>query len=125
MATSGAGNLRAEGERFDGLEGTDQRLILLSPQDNVCVACTNLPAGDALRIDGTTVHLSQSIPLGHKLARRPIKAGEKVYKYGAPIGTATLDIAPGAHVHLHNLQSDYIPSLGMEGIDSGAGGRGA
>jgi len=26
-------------------------------------------------------------------------------KYGSPIGTATSDIAAGAHVHLHNLAS--------------------
>jgi hypothetical protein len=109
---------------LDAPEAMDRRLILLSPLDNVCVACTHLPAGTALRIDGTTVLLSQNIPLGHKLARGPIKAGEKLFKYGAPIGTATQDIATGAHVHLHNLQSDYIPSFGMEAIDSGAGGRG-
>lgn len=125
MATSDARNPRADRKTLDGPEGMDRRLILLSPQDNVCVACTNLPAGDTVRIDGATVCLSQGIPLGHKFARRAIKAGEKIYKYGGPIGTATRDIAPGVHVHLHNLQSDYIPSFGTEGIDSGAGGRGA
>ncbi len=112
-------------ETPDSPEAMDRRLILLSPQDNVCVACTALRAGDAVRIDGAAVDLSQDIPLGHKLARWPIKAGEKVYKYGAPIGTVTRDIEPGAHVHLHNLQSDYIPTFGMEGIEGGPGGRGA
>jgi hypothetical protein len=102
----------------------DRRLILLSLHDNVCVACTALCAGDAVRIDGAAVRLLQDIPLGHKVARRPIKTGEKVLKYGAPIGTVTRDIEPGAHVHLHNLQSDYIPSFGTEGYEGG-GGRGA
>ena len=27
-------------------------------------------------------------------------------KYGARIGTATQDIVPGEHVHLHNMRSD-------------------
>ena len=30
-------------------------------------------------------------------------------KVGVPIGTATQAIAPGEHVHSHNLQSDHIP----------------
>jgi hypothetical protein len=33
-----------------------------------------------------------------------------VLKYGAPIGSATADIAPGAHVHVHNMMSDYTPT---------------
>ncbi len=117
--------LQRKPEAPDGPEATDRRLILLSPQDNVCVACITLRAGDAVRIDGAAVHLPQDIPLGHKLARRPMKAGEKVYKCGAPIGTVTRDIEPGAHVHLHNLQSDYMATFGTEGIEGGSGGRGA
>jgi hypothetical protein len=102
----------------------DRWLILLSPQDNICVACTHLAAGETVLIDGAAVVLRESIPLGHKLARRPIRAGEKITKYGAPIGSATGDIAVGAHVHLHNLKSDYIPSFGMDAPERSAGGRG-
>ena len=109
---------------LDAPEVMDRRLILLSPLDNVCVACTHLPAGTAVRIDGAAALLSQDIPLGHKLARCPITTGEKLLKYGAPIGTVTQTIATNAHVHLHNLRSDYIPSFGMEVINIGAGGRG-
>jgi altronate dehydratase small subunit len=115
----------ATGKTAEGPEPVDRRLILLSPEDNVCVACIELRAGDAIRIDGAVVYLPQDIPLGHKVARRPIEAGETIYKYGASIGTATRAIAPGDHVHLHNLQSDYLPSFGVEGIDSWPGGRGA
>jgi len=39
----------------------------------------------------------------HKYARRKIKKGEKVIKYGCPIGTATKDIEISEHVHTHNL----------------------
>ena len=55
------------------------------------------------------------MPLGHKLARRPIAPGEKVRKYGAPIGTATRAIAAGEHVHVHNLASDYTASISLQG----------
>jgi hypothetical protein len=50
------------------------------------------------------------IPRGHKIARRAIAVGEKVVKYGAPIGLATQPIQPGQHVHLHNVKSAYTAS---------------
>lgn len=46
-----------------------------------------------------------SLENGHKYARRTIRAGEAVIKYGFPIGVATQDIAAGAHVHSHNLKT--------------------
>ncbi len=46
-----------------------------------------------------------SLQNGHKYARRAIKKGETVVKYGYPIGTATAEIAAGEHVHTHNLKT--------------------
>ena len=43
---------------------------------------------------------------GHKYALRPIAAGENVVKYGMPIGRATEPIAPGEHVHVHNVRTN-------------------
>jgi (2R)-sulfolactate sulfo-lyase subunit alpha len=48
---------------------------------------------------------AEDIPLGHKIALRPLAAGEKVIKYDVPIGKAVGDIAAGRHVHTHNLKS--------------------
>lgn len=48
-----------------------------------------------------------ALPLAHKVALRPIAAGEAVVKYGVRIGTATAAIAPGEWVHCHNCRSDY------------------
>ena len=31
-----------------------------------------------------------------------------------PIGSATRDIEPGEHVHLHNMKSDYLPTYTLE-----------
>lgn len=42
---------------------------------------------------------------GHKLALCDIKSGEKVVKYGFPIGVASQDIKKGEHVHTHNLKT--------------------
>ena len=51
--------------------------------------------------DNVTVDLSN----GHKYARRDIEQGEKIIKYGNPIGYATCDIKEGEHVHSHNLKT--------------------
>ena len=88
----------------------DDRLILLSEADNVCVARVRLAAGETILLDGGPARLDADIGLGHKIARRAIAAGEKVLKYGAPIGSATRAIAPGQHVHVHNMRSDYTPT---------------
>lgn len=51
---------------------------------------------------------------GHKVALQTISAGEKVIKYGYPIGVATEDIPAGAHVHSHNLHTALDASSSYE-----------
>lgn len=58
--------------------------------------------------------MRQPVATGHKIALQPIAAGQKVLKYGAPIGSATRPIEPGEHVHTHNLKSDYLPTYTLE-----------
>lgn len=89
-------------------------LILLDPADNVLVCATEVLAGDRLVIDGEALTAPEDIGLGHKVARRPIGAGEVVIKYGAPVGSMTAPAARGAHVHVHNMKSDYIPIHGRD-----------
>ncbi len=84
--------------------------VLLHQKDNILVSCRDLTPGETLCIDHQPVVLTQMIPLGHKIARRPLAKGEKILKYGASIGSALADIVVGEHVHLHNMKSDYIPS---------------
>ncbi len=82
----------------------------ISADDNVVVALRMIAGGTV--VDGVTV--ASEVPAGHKIAMRVIRAGEIVLKYGYPIGVATRDIAPGEHVHSHNLAStlreDFDPS---------------
>jgi hypothetical protein len=85
-------------------------LILLSPEDNCLVACSNLAAGTPVQLDGTTVALPQTVPLGYKVARQNLAAGQAVVRYGAPIGSTTHSVAAGELLHTHNLQSDYLPT---------------
>ena len=79
--------------------------LVISDRDNVATALQPLDAGRILEIGGVSVTVREAIPSGHKVAIRAIAAGEPVVKYGSPIGTATADIAAGAHVHTHNVAS--------------------
>jgi altronate dehydratase len=80
-------------------------VLVISPHDNVATALEPLSAGAAIAAGGETVTLVEAIPRGHKVALRSIRAGEPVIKYGSAIGSASRDIAAGAHVHVHNLVS--------------------
>ena len=63
--------------------------ITIHPDDNVCVNLND----------------------GHKYAKTNIAKGEKIIKYGYPIGVAVSDIKQGEHIHSHNLKT------GLNGIE--------
>ncbi|CAN5260043.1 UxaA family hydrolase [soil metagenome] len=84
--------------------------ILLHPDDNVVVLSAQVHPGQTLDIAGESVFVTQEVAVGHKLARHALAVGDKVLKYGAPIGSMTAPAAAGAHVHMHNMKSDYIAS---------------
>ncbi len=89
----------------------DPRLLRLHPADNVLTVIATLEAGDRLQFGTESVPVPTRLPLGHKVAARAIAVGEKILKYGAPIGSAMQAIAAGEHVHTHNLRSDYLPTF--------------
>lgn len=84
--------------------------IRIHPDDNVVIARRQLVSGTRLAGEGggDGISVSGLVPPGHKVATRAITAGEAVRRYGQAIGTATQAIAPGQHVHTHNLAfSDF------------------
>jgi len=90
--------------------GEDARFLRLHPDDNVLTAIMSLVPGTKVLLDHREVSITGSVPLGHKVASRRIQSGEKIIKYGVPIGSATRDIEIGEHVHVQNLKSDYLPT---------------
>jgi altronate hydrolase len=76
--------------------------LRLNPADDVVIACRELETGTNLLKEGVVV--KERIPAGHKVATRAIAAGEPVRRYSQIIGFATQPIAPGFHVHVHNLE---------------------
>ena len=93
---------------------TERRVLVLNAGDTVGVACCDLAAGTRVVLTGAEISLPGAVALGHKIALVPLAAGEQIVKWGAPIGSATQDIAAGEHVHLHNMKSDYIPTYTFE-----------
>ena len=73
------------------------RLLRLHPADNVLTVVCPAEAGTRLEFEGMKMHITQPVGLGHKVAARPIAAGEKVLKYGVAIGSATRSIDAGEH----------------------------
>ena len=89
-------------------------VLLLAPGDNVAVATAELPEGTQRTVNGLPITLRSKVDVGHKFAVRFITRGERIVKYGAPIGVATRDIQPGEYIHTHNVASDYIPTYTLE-----------
>ncbi len=96
------------------ITATDPRLLLLSPDDNILVLRGTIESGEQILIRGNRIIVEDRISLGHKLAATAIPTAAKIMKYGAPIGSATRDIAIGDHVHIHNMKSDYTPTYALE-----------
>ncbi len=80
-------------------------LLRIHPEDNVAVAIEATPSGSPLMYAGSSITPIADIPKGHKIALKAFETGDTVIKYGFPIGYATTAIAPGAHVHTHNLKT--------------------
>jgi len=51
------------------------------------------------------VDARSDIPIGHKLAIKPLKSGDTVIKYGVDIGKTIADISVGEHTHVQNLRT--------------------
>ncbi|MDU2063648.1 MAG: UxaA family hydrolase [Sporomusaceae bacterium] len=93
--------------------------LIVDPKDSVAVAVTPLMVGDQacflLNNSKQELPLVTAVPIYHKFSLISIAKGEKIYKYGQVIGRATCDIAPGTHVHSHNLMSIRETLASQEG----------
>ena len=97
-----------------------KRFIRIDPKDNVAVSLVDdLKAGELIELDDKRIKLLADIPRGHKFALVTIEAGDRIVKYGYPIGHALSHIDAGEWIHTHtlatslgeNLQYEYNPSI--------------
>ncbi len=98
-----------------GAEPVAPAVMRLSPRDNIAVALRPLKAGETVVLDGVELTVERNTAVGHKVAAQPIAAGDIIVKYSCPIGRATQAIAPGGHVHTHNVESGYLPTYTLPG----------
>lgn len=77
-------------------------LYKINSNDNVAVALEPIKKGAV--IDG--IEIKDDIPFGHKVLLTDLKKGDKIVKYGNPIGSLTCDVTVGSHIHEHNLKTD-------------------
>jgi altronate hydrolase len=80
---------------------TQPPIIVLHESDNVGVAREAVAIGMPVGTAGLSSRAA--IPPGHKVALVAIAAGSPVRKYNQVIGFASVDIAAGDHVHVHNV----------------------
>jgi altronate hydrolase len=85
------------------LATAENSAIHLHPQDNVAIARVPVSEGLSLRVAGHEIRVHSAIPAGHKVAVRPIAAGENIVRYGQLMGRAKVAIEPGDHIHTHNV----------------------
>ena len=95
--------------------------LRLHPIDDVLIAKEALPAGTLVETELGAVALAQDIGAGHKVAFRARAPGELIHRYGQVIGVASAPIAPGDHVHTHNVeraerQQEYQLGLGARPV---------
>ncbi len=86
---------------FIGIQ--DTLALRLHPDDDVAIALAPLAPGQPVDAGGVRIRPGAAIGAGHKVALRPVAPGQPVRRYGQVIGFATCAIAPGDHVHRHNL----------------------
>ncbi len=98
------------------------RAIRCHPADSVGIALADLAPGEVVALAGARCTLRGAIPRGHKFALQPHARGDVVRRYGEAIGRATAAIAPGEHVHSHNLATALVGERRY--ADSGARGAG-
>jgi len=91
---------------------TAPHFLVHSPKDNVgVVVVEGLKSGtDMLGVvteSNQTLRLKakSNIPIGHKVALKPLKKGDTVVKYGEDIGRMVADAGTGEHVHVQNLKT--------------------
>lgn len=94
-------------------------------RDNVATLLRDTAASEDLVLRGAE-HASglktlEAVRAGHKVAVQDIAAGERVIKYGCPIGEATRVIRAGEWVHLHNCRS--LCDAGSSSLDVESGAR--
>lgn len=88
---------------------TPAPFVRLHPNDNIAVASRKVSEGTKFSFDGTgEVVTRETIDMGHKVALRPLEAGQAIKKFGQTIGYANTMVPPGGWIHVHNVTAGEL-----------------
>lgn len=82
------------------------KVLRIDPRDNVLVALTPLPAGEALTFAGTSYVPLVDIPAKQKFAIEDLPVGSKIIMYGGVVGRVREAIPRGGLLSTRNVQHD-------------------
>lgn len=85
--------------------------IRVAATDTVATLLEDAVAGDTVESGDDKVVLRDDIARGHKVALANLSPGDRIVKFGFPIGHATRRIARGEHVHSHNCATNLSDTL--------------
>jgi altronate hydrolase len=85
------------------------RVLQLSPRDNVFVALSDLKQAESIDCSGRTLLLKSDIPAKHKFASVDLAAGDQVVMYGVVVGEVVQQIAAGELLTTSSIRHRSAP----------------
>jgi altronate hydrolase len=92
-----------------------EKILRIDPKDNVLVALTQLPAGEAVTFAGEQYIPQSDIPAKQKFAIRDLDVADEVIMYGGIVGLVRQAIPRGGLLSTRNVQHDasgFGPKVG-------------
>jgi altronate hydrolase len=92
-----------------------EKVLRIDPKDNVLVALTQLPAGEAITFAGEQYIPLSDIPAKQKFAIRDLAIGDEIIMYGGIVGLVRQAIPRGGLLSTRNVQHDasgFGPKVG-------------
>lgn len=86
-----------------------QKILQISPEDNVIVALQNLAQGDIIHFKNQVYTIQEAIPAKHKFYMTDMAVGDPVFMYGVLAGKVTQAVKAGSRMTTDNLQHAAEP----------------
>lgn len=90
------------------------KVLLINQKDNIVIAVEEIDAGEVIQVKGKKIKVLSDISLGHKVALKDFAKGEKIIRYGFPIGKTSEEVQKGEWIHTHNLKTALAGKVNYE-----------
>lgn len=86
-----------------------QKILQISPEDNVIVALQDLQIGEVIHFKNNAYTILEPIPAKHKFYMKDMGIGDPVFMYGVLAGKVTQSVKSGSRMSTSNLQHAADP----------------